>query len=119
MEELADRPEGERPDNAIDYKSLVGLDDTIAEALGVFGRRTKAVTHEYQNLIDRGQSEFRVLLDLSYEELAKITQPEVVEAIRRNREGKVKIEPGYDGVYGTVRLFDDEEKKKIKQESLF
>lgn len=119
VEELADRPEGERPDNAIDYKSLVGLDDTIAEALGVFGRRTKAVTHEYQNLIDRGQSEFRVLLDLSYEELAKITQPEVVEAIRRNREGKVKIEPGYDGVYGTVRLFDDEEKKKIKQESLF
>jgi len=45
--------------------------------------------------------------------------PEIVEAIRRNREGKVKIEPGYDGVYGTVRLFNDKEKKKIKQESLF
>ncbi|MFZ5363874.1 MAG: endonuclease Q family protein [Patescibacteria group bacterium] len=119
VEKLADRPEGRRPEGTIDYKSLVGLDDAIAEALGVFGRRTKAVTREYENLLLKGGSEFRVLLDLSYEELAKITLPEIVEAIRRNREGKVKIEPGYDGVYGTVRLFDDKEKEKIKQESLF
>ena len=119
VSELADRPLGERPGNAIDYKSLVGLDDAIAEALGVFGRRTKAVTREYESLINKGGSEFRVLLDLSYEELAKITLPEVVEAIRRNREGKVNIDPGYDGTYGTVRLFNEKEKKKIKQETLF
>ena len=119
VDELADRPEGERPENAVDYKSLVGLDDTIAEALGVFGKKTKAVTREYENLISKGGSEFKALLDLSYEELAKITLPEIVEAIRRNREGKVKIDPGYDGVYGTVRLFNDKEKEKIKQEKLF
>jgi uncharacterized protein (TIGR00375 family) len=119
VSELADRPEGERPDNAIDYKSLVGLDDAIAEALGVFGRKTKAVTREYENLIAKGGSEFKVLLDLSYGELAETTRPEIVEAIRRNREGKVSIDPGYDGVYGTVRLFNDKEKKQIKQETLF
>lgn len=117
--ELADRPEGSKPKNFIPYKSLVGLDDVIAEALGVFGRRTKAVTREYENLIEKGGSEFRVLLDLPYEELAKITLPEIVEAIRRNREGKVNIDPGYDGTYGTVRLFNDKEKKQIKQASLF
>ncbi len=119
VEELADRPEADRPEGVIDYKSLVGLDDAIAEALGVFGRRTKAVTREYESLVDKGGSEFGVLLDLSYEELAKITLPEVVEAIRRNREGKVNIDPGYDGTYGTVRLFNEKEKKQIKQESLF
>lgn len=119
VSELADRPEGERPDNAIDYRSLVGLDDAIAEALGVFGRKTKAVEREYQNLISKGGSEFGVLLDLNYKELAKITSPEIVEAIKRNREGKVSIDPGYDGIYGTVRLFNDKEKKQIKQESLF
>jgi PHP family Zn ribbon phosphoesterase len=75
--------------------------------------------NEYQNVISKGGSEFRVLLDLSYEELAKITLPEVVEAIRRNREGKVNIDPGYDGTYGTVRLFNEKEKKQIKQETLF
>ncbi len=119
VEELADRGIGEKPKNFIPYKSLVGLDDVIAEAAGVFGRKTKTVMDEYHNLIDRGKSEFNVLLDLYYNDLLKITSPEVVEGIRRNREGKVFIEPGYDGVYGTVRLFNDKEKKQIEQARLF
>jgi uncharacterized protein (TIGR00375 family) len=119
VEELADRAAGEKPKNFISYKSLVGLDDVIAEATGIFGRKTKTVTNEYYSLIEHGKSEFNVLLNLDYNDLLKITLPEVVEGIRRNREGKVFIEPGYDGVYGTVRLFNDKEKKQIKQESLF
>jgi PHP family Zn ribbon phosphoesterase len=98
---------------------LVGLDDVIAEALGIFGRKTKAVLGEYQNLINKAKSEFNVLLDLTYNDLLKITLPEVVEGIRRNREGKVFIEPGYDGTYGVVKLFGEEERKKFKQTSLF
>jgi len=119
IEELADRRVGEKSKNFIPYKSLVGLDDVIAEATGVFGRKTKTVMNEYFNLIEHGKSEFNVLLDLNYNDLLKITLPEVVEGIRRNREGKVFIEPGYDGTYGTVRLFSDKEKKQIKQASLF
>ncbi len=119
VEELADRSMGEKSKNFIPFKSLVGLDDVIAEAIGVFGRKTKKVMNEYYHLIGRGKNEFNVLLDLDYNELLKITSPEIVEGVRRNREGKVFIEPGYDGVYGTVRLFSDDEKKKIKQTSLF
>lgn len=119
VEELADRQAGDKPKKFIPYKSLVGLDDVIAEATGVFGRKTKTVMNEYYSLINRGKSEFNVLLDLDYNDLLKITSPEVVEGIRRNREGKVFIEPGYDGVYGTVRLFNDKEKKQIKQTTLF
>jgi len=37
----------------------------------------------------------------------------------RVRKGKVKIKCGYDGVYGEVRVFDEEEKKKEKQLDLF
>jgi PHP family Zn ribbon phosphoesterase len=37
----------------------------------------------------------------------------------RVRRGKVKIKCGYDGVYGEVRVFDEEEKKKEKQLDLF
>lgn len=119
VNELADRALGEKPKNFIPYKSLVGLNNTIAEALGVAGKKTKAVVREYENLINKGESELRVLLDLSYEELSSMTSPEIVEGIRRNREGKVKIEPGYDGVYGTVRLFSESEKKENKQAKLF
>jgi PHP family Zn ribbon phosphoesterase len=31
----------------------------------------------------------------------------VVEGIRRMREGRVYIEPGYDGEFGRVHLFED------------
>ncbi|OGF21652.1 DNA helicase UvrD [Candidatus Falkowbacteria bacterium RIFOXYB2_FULL_38_15] len=118
VDELADRPLGAKPKNFIPYKSLVGLDNTISEALGVAGKKTKVAVREYENLISKGGSELRILLDLSYNELSKITLPEIVEGIRRNREGKVKIEPGYDGVYGTVRLFSEDEKKENKQTKL-
>ena len=118
VDELADRPPGAKPKNFIPYKSLVGLDNTISEALGVAGKKTKAAVREYENLISKGGSELRILLDLSYNELSQITLPEIVEGIRRNREGKVKIEPGYDGVYGTVRLFSENEKKENKQTKL-
>jgi uncharacterized protein (TIGR00375 family) len=119
IEELADRLTDEKPKNFIPYKSLVGLDDVVAEALGVFGRRTKSVMNEYQNLVAKGKSEFNILLNLSYDDLSKITLPEIVEGVKRNREGKVFIDPGYDGTYGTVRLFSDKEKKRIEQATLF
>ena len=44
----------------------------------------------------------------------------MAEALRRVREGKLKIKPGYDGTYGEVRIFEPEERKKISpQKSLF
>jgi len=35
----------------------------------------------------------------------------LAEAVRRNREGKVRIEPGYDGEYGKVRIFEPGERE--------
>jgi PHP family Zn ribbon phosphoesterase len=57
------------------------------------------------------------------EEMSKIVEPKVAEAIIRVREEKVHITPGYDGVYGQLVLFDkpDETQPKttpIKQRRL-
>jgi uncharacterized protein (TIGR00375 family) len=117
VEELADRPEGEQPANLIPYKSLVPLREIIAEAMDQ-GRATKRVVAEYDKLIARGESEFNILLNLDYEDLKKITLSEIVEGIKRVREGKLIIAPGYDGVYGTVKIFSEQEKKKNRQERL-
>ncbi len=117
VEKLADRPEGYVPPDAIPYVSLVELDKIIAEALGVKSRQSVKVQTEYQKLI-KLHSEFKILLDLSYDELSKITLPEIVEGIKRVRESKLKITPGFDGQYGRVTIFAPEERKELQSKLL-
>lgn len=118
VEELANRPEGFRPKNAIPFKSLVPLKEIVAESLGMTSASGR-VGREYDNLIKNIGSEFHILLSASQKDLA-VFSPEIAEGIIKAREGKVNIEPGYDGVYGKVKIFSAAEKrKKIKQETLF
>ena len=119
VEELADRPDGFKPENVIPFKSLVPLTEIIADALAV-ASETKQVAQEYQNLIEKFKNEFNVLLEVSRSELEAATLPEIAEGIIRVQEGKIFKEPGYDGVYGKIRIFSKGEQKKLsKQETLF
>ncbi|MDP3723845.1 MAG: endonuclease Q family protein [Candidatus Omnitrophota bacterium] len=108
VETLADRPEGTTPANAIPFQRVVSLDKIIADALG-FGVGTQAVERDYQQLIYKCGTEFAVLLDAPEEELRKATLPKIAEGILRMRQGRVTLEPGYDGEYGKIKLFDEEE----------
>jgi uncharacterized protein (TIGR00375 family) len=123
VEELADREEGYKPADAIPAIHLIPLREIIAEALEV-GMESVGVEREYFKTLERGGSEFKILLELPQEELARFTSPRVLEGIMRVREGRVKIVPGYDGVFGKIQIFDESEKKEggteeSKQLSLF
>jgi uncharacterized protein (TIGR00375 family) len=112
VEKLADRPVGFKPEKIIPFKSLVPLIEIIADVLGRFSG-TKQVEKEYKNLIEKFDNEFKVLLDASRSNLEIATLSEIVEGIIRAREGRVYIEPGYDGVFGKIKIFNKEEEKKI------
>jgi len=116
VEELADRPEGFVPKTAIPSIHLIPLEEIIAESLG---QRvgTKGVDTEYERLVERGGSEFTILLDAAPEELATFVPPRILEGIVRMRQGKVSIIPGHDGVYGKISLFPEAGGKKEGDEA--
>ena len=118
VDELADREDGFVPSDAIPYKSLVPLKEIIAEAMGV-GPQTKSVEQQYQTLIQKFSNEFNILLDVPSEELDKFTLPKIAQGIKRVRDGKLIIDPGYDGEFGKVKIFHETEKDELKQNKLF
>jgi len=123
VEELVDRPEGFKPKNAIPFKSLIPLEEIIADSIGV-SSASKNVGKLYNNLISNIGNEFKILLEAEKKEIENFSSFNVAEGVIRAREGKVSIDPGYDGVYGKVKIFLKEEVQKYKnssssQETLF
>lgn len=117
VDELADRDDGFVPSDAIPYKSMVPLKEIIAESMDV-GPQTKGVEKQYQTLIQKFSNEFNILLNTPLEELDKFTLPKIAEGIKRVRDGKLIIEPGYDGEFGKVKIFHEAEIEE-EQNKLF
>ena len=124
VEELADRPVGFKPANAIGYMHLLPLSEIIATVLSVAYPSVQKVWDVYNTLVARFGDEYSVLIGASLDEMSKIVEPRIAEAIVRVREEKIKVSPGYDGVYGQLVLFEEQQEKipekleKIKQRSL-
>jgi uncharacterized protein (TIGR00375 family) len=101
VEELADREQGYKPQNAIPFKTLIPISEVIATVYNT-QVSTKKVQNEYAKLIKNFNSEFKILLETPKSELLKITNSKIVDMLMLNRDGKLKVKPGYDGVYGKI-----------------
>lgn len=128
VEELASRSSeeviGERDHliksktNRPPYFMVVPLLEIIAEAMestvssqGVIGR--------YEQMIEKFGSEFEVLLKTPIEFISQSFGEKTAEAISKVRQGQIFVDPGYDGVFGMVKIWPDtEEQKEEKKEQM-
>jgi DNA helicase-2/ATP-dependent DNA helicase PcrA len=119
VEELADRPEGERAPRSRPYRNLIPLTEIIGESFGV-GPASGRVDLAYQRLVAALGSEFAILQTVPLDQIEKTAGSMVGEGIRRVRDGRVELQAGYDGDYGIIRIFTDQERTTAKeQQNLF
>ena len=107
VEQLADkqRVEGYQTKGRPAFKRLVPLLEILAEAKGVAVNSDK-VHEEYKKLVSRLGSEMNILLKAPLSDLEKVASIyRVVEGIDKVRRGDIVVEPGYDGVFGVVRIW--------------
>lgn len=112
VEELADREEGFKPKDAIEFKRLIPLSELISTVLNIKQLYSKKVFEVHTKLMNEFKNEFNVLLNIPFEDLKKIVDEKLAELIIKNREGKINISPGADGVYGEIVL---DKKQKIQE----
>jgi PHP family Zn ribbon phosphoesterase len=56
----------------------------------------------YNALVEKFSNEYNVLIEAPFEALRAVSNEKVAEMIVRVREGKIRVIPGYDGVYGRL-----------------
>ena len=113
VEDLADRAEEEAapPATAGEMRSLIPLPEILSEIHRV-GPKAKRVAQDYERLLGRLGPELPLLDAIPLEEIRPASSSLVAEAVSRLRRQEVVREAGFDGVYGTIRLFEEAELRR-------
>ncbi|MEM3091960.1 MAG: endonuclease Q family protein [Candidatus Pacearchaeota archaeon] len=114
IEQLAKEKKGYVPKDAKPYYSLIPLHELISFSLK--SPLTSKKTWEIYNLlIKEFDNEFNILLNVKKEKLISFLQKneDIAELIILNREKKLTVKPGYDGIYGEIILRDKQSKLNL------
>lgn len=107
LESLANRAEDYRPENAKRVEYIIPLAEIIAELRNTKSVSGKGVVGQYHEVIERLGNEFSILRTVPLEAIEAAGFPLLKIAIERLRAGTVVRDPGYDGVFGTIKVFKD------------
>lgn len=119
IEQLADRVEGSQRAQAAEFERLIPLPELIGASLGYSSASAKTVK-TYETMLQKMGSEFSILREIPLEEISRVSGMLIAEGVGRLRRGEVEWRPGFDGEYGSFRLFTPSEVKRLEgQTSLF
>jgi uncharacterized protein (TIGR00375 family) len=95
------------------YMKLVPLLEIAAESLHstVLSQKSKNL---YAKLCAELTSELHVLLKAPIADIERVGGMKVAQGVTKVREGAISIEPGYDGEYGKVQIWEEEEFKQLQ-----
>ena len=85
---------------------LVPLAEIIAETWGR-GQATKGVQQEYRRITGELGSEIQALIWTKADDLIAVAGEKLAEAVLKARVGDIQVDPGYDGVYGKIRIWPE------------
>lgn len=108
-------------------KPFVSLIPLLEILLEINNNSPTKAKREYEKLTSLYGTEFDLLLRKDLSEIEQFGGKKLREAIQRVRERKVFVKPGFDGLFGTVKIFPTENeysqseqtKEKKNQLSLF
>ncbi|MBI2617750.1 DNA helicase UvrD [Candidatus Gottesmanbacteria bacterium] len=101
--------------NRPSYVMMVPLQEILSEAIGTVP--TSVTTqNEYKKLTDHLGGEFHILLQKDLADIAKVSGERVAQSIEKVRKGNIVVDPGYDGVFGIVKIWGNEKEKEEKDE---
>lgn len=118
VEELADRDEGFVPEGAMHYESLVPLPEVIAASTGLSPSSSKVDVRYAQALRELGD-EFFILRQAPIDDVERVAGACVAEGVRRVRNGQITMVPGYDGEYGKLQIFEENELDSLSGQMCF
>lgn len=102
VQQLADRTVQEARKVQRPCYRVIPLFDILEQELGLAATSKKLLV-AYHKLLAEVGPEFYILLQAPLEKIAQASTVGIAQFINRIRTGNVKVEPGYDGVYGKIR----------------
>jgi PHP family Zn ribbon phosphoesterase len=115
VEEMADREIGHKPTNAKDFFHLLPLSEIIAFILGKEQLASPKIWEVYNSLIEKFGNEYFVLLNAKKDDIEMVAGKEIAATIIGIREGRMRVAPGYDGLYGKLEKIDSIDKQKTRK----
>ncbi len=109
--ELADRRESAVLPNEPAVHPIIPLPTVLGQMCGA-APTGRVVAGLFQDALEHLGSEFGILASLPVDRIAEYN-PWLAEAVRRIRTGELELRGGYDGEFGTIKVFSDEELREV------